>query len=69
MLYNSINILNKRPSGLSFIEKIRLIDEKVKGYASRYFKTIEESINPVFYAWVIIECVVVKVAEFRGVPL
>ena len=30
---------------------------------------MEESINLAFHAWVIIECIAVKVAEFRGVSL
>lgn len=45
------------------------LQQKAKGHARKYFKTIGESINLALHAWVVIECVAVKVAELRDVPL
>lgn len=69
MLHNSTNVLCRGTLRLSVIKGIRLIDKESKGHACRYFKAMGESINLVFYAWVVIERVVVKISEFRGVPL
>lgn len=69
MLHHSTNVLRKGPSGLSVVEKVRFISEKAKDHTCEYFKTMKKSINPVFYAWVVIERVAVNVAEFRGVSL
>lgn len=63
MSYNSANVLRRGASGLSVIEKVCLICEKVKGNACRYFKTIKTGINPAFYAWIVIKSVAVEVAE------
>lgn len=65
--YNSINVLCKRPLGLSVVKKIHLFGKKAKGYIYRYLKTMEENINPVFHAWVIIEHVAVKIVEFKNI--
>ena len=54
---------------LSIIERICLICEQVKSHACRDFKTIKKDINPALHAWVVIECVAVKVTKLRGVLL
>ena len=69
ILHNSMNLLRRGPLGSSVVNEVCFIGEEAKGHACRYFKTMEESINPAFYAWVIIECVAVDVAKFRGIPL
>ena len=67
--HNSTNVLRRGLSSLSIVKGVRLIGEKAKGHACRHLKTMRESINPVFHAWVVIERIAVKVAKFRGVPL
>lgn len=67
--HDSTNVLCRGPLGLNIVNKVRFIGEKAKTHASRYLNTMEESINPVFYARVLIECVAVEVVEFRDVPL
>lgn len=69
MLYNSTNVFCKGLPGLSVVKKIGLVGEEAKGHACRHLKTMGESINSAFHAWVIIKRVAVKVAKFRGVPL
>lgn len=64
-----MNILRKRSLGLSVIKEVCLISEKAKSYAYKYFKIMEEYINPTLYAWVAVEGITVKVAKFRDVPL
>ena len=61
--HDSANVLRRRSSGSSIIERARLICEKGKGHACRYLKTMGEDINPAFHARVVIERVAVKVAE------
>lgn len=63
ILHNSGIILRKGTSGLNFIKKVYLIREKAKGKARRYFKTMREDIYLAFHAPVVIESVVVEVAE------
>lgn len=63
ILHDGIKVLRRRLSGSSLIERIYLICEEAKGHACRYFKTIEEGINPALYTWVIIECIAVEVIE------
>lgn len=62
-----MHVLRKRPSISSVVESVSLISDETKGYICRYLKTMGMSINPTFYAWVIIERIAVKVAELRGV--
>lgn len=64
MLHDSANVLHRRSSGSSVIEKVCLIREKAKDNACRYLKTIEEGINPSLHTRVVIKGVAVKVAEF-----
>lgn len=69
VLYNSTKVLPGRPSSSRVVEEVRLISEKAKSHACGYLKIMGESINPAFPTWVVIEHIVVEVAEFRGVPL
>lgn len=69
VLHNSTNVLRKGQLGLSVIEKVGVIGEEAKSHARKYLKMMEEYINPVLHACVIIERVAAKVAEFRGVLL
>lgn len=57
------------PLGSNVIKRVHFIGKKTKSYARSYFKTMRESINPVFHTWVIIKRVVVKVDKFGGVSL
>lgn len=57
-----MNVLCKRLSGSSIIERIDLIGEKVKGYAYTYFETIKKSINLALYAKIIMKHIMVKFA-------
>lgn len=47
--HNSTNVLCRRLSGPRVIVRVDFIGEKIKGHACRYFKTMEERINPVFH--------------------
>lgn len=67
--HDGTNVLCRRLSGSSIVEKVRLIGEQVKSHTYKVLKTIGEDINPIFYAWVIIEHVAVKVAKLRGILL
>lgn len=67
--HNSTNILRKRSSSSSVVKGVRLIGEKTKSNARRYLKMMGRSINPALHAWVIVECVVIEVAELRDVSL
>lgn len=69
MPHNSANVLRRGSSGSSVVKKVRLISEKTKSHACRYFKSMGDSINPAFHARVIVEGITVKVAELKGVPL
>ena len=64
MPHDSANVLRRRSSGSSIIERVRLIREDAKGHACRYLKAMGEGINLVLYARVVIERVVVEVAVF-----
>ena len=61
--HDSTNVLRRRSSGSSIIERVCLIHEEAKGHACRYFKTMGEGINPALHAPVIIERIAVEVAE------
>lgn len=67
MPHNGINILRRRWSGSSVVERVYLIGEKTKSYAQIYLKTIGESINLAFYAWIVIQYIIVKVTKFRSI--
>lgn len=67
--HNGTNVLHRGMSGSSIVDGVHFIGEETKGHIYRYLKTIEECINPAFYAQIVIERIAVKVAEFRGVPL
>lgn len=67
MLHNSRNILRKRLSGSSIVKVVRLINEEAKVYTRRYLKTMRESINPAFHALVVIDRVIIKIVEFKGI--
>lgn len=67
--HNSTNVLCRGFSGPSVVKGVRLISEEVKGHARRHLKTMRESINSAIHTWVVIKCVAIEVAEFRGVPL
>lgn len=67
--HDNADVLRKGSAGRSVIEKVSLIHEEVKGHACRHFKTMGEGINLALHAWVIIEHVVVEVAELGCVPL
>lgn len=69
MLHDSADILCKGLLDPSVIERVNLIREKTKGHACKYFKTIGGGINPTFCTWVVIERIVVKVAELGCIPL
>lgn len=69
MSHNSTNILHREPLGSSVVEGVCFISKKAKGHTCRYLKTIGESINSTFHAWVVIERVVIEVAEFKNVSL
>lgn len=69
ILHNSTNVFCRRLLDLNVVKKVCLISEEVKSYAYRYLKTIEKSINPAFYTWVVIKRVAVKVTKFRGISL
>ena len=68
VLHDSTHVLRRGPSGLSIVESVGFIGEEAKGYARRHLKTMEQSINPALHAWVIVECVAVKVTELRCLP-
>lgn len=52
---------------MSVIERVYLLSQKTKGNACQYFEVMEKGIDSAFHAWVIIEGIVVKVAELRDV--
>ena len=63
MSHDSANVLHRRSSGSSIIERVCLIREEAKGHACRYLKAMREGINPALHARVIIERVAVEVAK------
>lgn len=65
--HNSTNVLFRGLPGLSVGENVRLIGEQVKSHVHRYFKMINEDVNLALHAWVIIERVMVEVAELKDV--
>lgn len=67
VLHNSTNVLCRGLPGLSVGENVRLIGEQAKSHVHRYLKMISEGVNPAFHAWVIIERVMVEVAELKDV--
>lgn len=67
--YNSTNVLHKSLLDLNIIEGIGLIDKKAKGYACKYLKMMQESINLALYARVIVECISVEVAKSKVITL
>lgn len=69
VLQDSANILRRGLLGSSVIKKVSFINKQTKSHACRYFKTMEEGINPAFHARVVIERVAVKVAKLGSVPL
>lgn len=69
VLHKDRNVLRRGPSSSSIVKKIGLIVEKAKDHACKYLKTMEECINLVFHAWVVIKCVAIEVAELKGIPL
>ena len=65
--YNSTNVLPRGSLGSSVVDKVCFIGQKIKSNACRYFETMKESINPAFYAGVIIEYVAVEITELKDV--
>ncbi len=69
MSHNSTNVLRRGSLGSSVVERVCLIGEQATGHACKDLKTMGEGINPALYARVVIERVVIEVAELRGVSL
>lgn len=57
-----MNVLCTRLSGSSVVKGVGLVGAEAKKHARRHFKTIRESINPVFHAQVVVERIAVEVA-------
>lgn len=69
VLYDSADILRRRSLGSNVIERVNLIRDKTKDHTCRYFKMMRKGVNPVFYTWVVIEHIAVKVAKLECIPL
>lgn len=54
---------------MSFVKEVYLIGQEVKGNAYWYFETMGKGVELALHAQVIVESIVVEVAELRGVPL
>lgn len=67
--HDSSNVLGKKSSSTKVIERVRFVGQEVKGNVRRYFEAVREGVEPVLYAWVVVEGIVVKIAKLRGVPL
>lgn len=53
---------------MSIVEEVGFTTKEAKSHARRYFTMMGKSINTTLHAWVITECITVKVAEFRVIP-
>ncbi len=54
---------------MSIIEGVCLIGQEAKGNTCWHFEAMEEDVDLVFHARVVVEGIAVKVVELRGVPL
>lgn len=63
ILLDIVNVLRRWSSGLNFTERVCLIYKKVKDNTCGYLKIMKESINPVHYARIVIEYVIIKVTK------
>lgn len=69
MPHDSTNVLGRRLSSISVVKRVYLVGQKAKNNARRHLEAMGEDVDLVFHAWVIVEGIVVEIAEFRGLPL
>lgn len=67
MLHDSANVLDGKLPRTSIVERVCFVGYEVKGNACRYFETTREGVDLVFHARVVVEGVVIKVAELKSV--
>lgn len=69
VLHNSTNVLHRGSLGASIVEKVGFISKEIKSYICRHLETMGESINLAFHARIVVEHVLVKFTELKGIPL